>query len=154
MATIGKVNHADILMGSDGRSRGCGVVEYAFSADVALAIQKLTDSELDGRKIFVREDREEKAQQQPQQHPGPKPVAEGVSLYVGNLAYSMTWGELKDLFADYGVIRADIPSQAGKSRGFGIVVVDSQEHAEAAIAGLNGTEHLSRQLMVRLDREA
>lgn len=54
----GHVSRADILEGSDGRSKGCGLIEYADARDAATAIYTLNDTELNGRKIFVREDRE------------------------------------------------------------------------------------------------
>ena len=54
----GTVLHADVMMGQDGRSKGCGLVSFASARDARNAINTLHDSELDGRMIFVREDRE------------------------------------------------------------------------------------------------
>ena len=45
----------------DGRSKGCGIVQYASAKEAKIAIRRLTDTELDGRPIFVREDREARA---------------------------------------------------------------------------------------------
>ena len=42
----------------NGRSKGCGIVEYADINGTNRAIKELNDLELMGRKIFVREDRE------------------------------------------------------------------------------------------------
>ena len=50
--------HADVLHGPDGRSKGCGLVEYSAPEEAQRAIQELNDTELMGRMIFVREDRE------------------------------------------------------------------------------------------------
>ena len=58
MKSVGHILRADILEGADGRSRGCGIVEYADARDAAKAVQTLNDSELNGRRILVREDRE------------------------------------------------------------------------------------------------
>eukprot|EP00658_Telonema_sp_P-2_P018385 TRINITY_DN17216_c0_g1_i2.p1 TRINITY_DN17216_c0_g1~~TRINITY_DN17216_c0_g1_i2.p1 ORF type:complete len:140 (+),score=29.48 TRINITY_DN17216_c0_g1_i2:256-675(+) len=41
-----------------GRSKGCGIVEFSSSAEATAAIQQLNDTEIQGRQIFVREDRE------------------------------------------------------------------------------------------------
>lgn len=41
-----------------GRSKGCGIVEYRTTAEAQQAINTLLDTELKGRLIFVREDRE------------------------------------------------------------------------------------------------
>lgn len=59
MREVGDVQYAKILQDRDGRSKGCGIVEFTSAEGAADAIEKLTDSELKGRKIFVREDREE-----------------------------------------------------------------------------------------------
>ena len=56
--TVGEVLHADVMMGKDGRSKGCGLVSFASAKDARSAISTLHDSELGGRLIFVREDRE------------------------------------------------------------------------------------------------
>lgn len=52
MRQAGDVIHCDVLMGHDGRSRGCGTVEFARSRDADNAIDTLTDSELDGGSIL------------------------------------------------------------------------------------------------------
>ena len=57
MRTAGTVNFCNV-MGANGRSKGCGLVEFATPEEAQHAIQTLHDSELDGRKIFCREDRE------------------------------------------------------------------------------------------------
>ena len=53
----GEVLHADIMLGADGRSKGCGLVTFANPHDAARAISTLHDSVLHSRSIFVREDR-------------------------------------------------------------------------------------------------
>jgi RNA recognition motif-containing protein len=56
------VVYADVMKegGSGGRSRGCGIVEFETAEEAAAAINTLNDVELDGRPIFVREDREDR----------------------------------------------------------------------------------------------
>lgn len=49
---------AEIIAYASGRSKGCGLVEFKSAADAAKAVSQLTNTELGGRKIFVREDRE------------------------------------------------------------------------------------------------
>ncbi|KAG0320365.1 hypothetical protein BGZ99_004557 [Dissophora globulifera] len=61
MRQIGPVAHADVLLNADGRSKGCGVVEYQNADDAREAIRKLNDVVLMGRAVFVREDRESEA---------------------------------------------------------------------------------------------
>ena len=50
---------ADVLKSDDGRSKGCGIVLYQKSHEAARAIRELQNTELNGRPIFVREDREQ-----------------------------------------------------------------------------------------------
>jgi hypothetical protein len=54
----GNVINAEVKYGRDGRSRGCGVVEFDSPQASATAINTLNETELDGRQIFVREDRD------------------------------------------------------------------------------------------------
>ena len=73
--------HADVMMEpGTGRSKGCGLVVFASAADAESAISQLHDTEIHGRKIFVREDREAAL-------PGlPAPGGRGVSSPAGGAA--------------------------------------------------------------------
>jgi len=59
MRAAGEVVHCDIMSapGTAMNSKGCGIVEYTCASDAKRAIKELHDSELNGRLIFVREDR-------------------------------------------------------------------------------------------------
>ncbi|KAL5035452.1 hypothetical protein BDV3_005375 [Batrachochytrium dendrobatidis] len=78
----------------------------------------------------------------------------GITLFVGNLVYSVIWQELKDLFRSVGIpTKAEIvTSSSGRSRGFGFVTMATQEDANKAIKELNGTEFRGRKIEVRLDK--
>jgi RNA recognition motif-containing protein len=113
MAAAGTVLHARVL-GSSGRSKGCGVVEFATEDDAQRAIEMLHDTELDGRKIFVREDREAKpvvAAVPAARHESRGPSTDAVTtkrVYVGNLSWTVKWQSLKDHMKVAGtVIHAD-----------------------------------------------
>ncbi len=55
---VGQVESANVIMDKmSGRSKGFGFVEMASDADATTAIEKLNNSELDGRKIVVSEAR-------------------------------------------------------------------------------------------------
>ena len=55
----GEVVRSEIFtQGPGGRSKGCGIVEMASVDDAANAVEKLVDSELHGRRILIREDRQ------------------------------------------------------------------------------------------------
>jgi cold-inducible RNA-binding protein len=75
----------------------------------------------------------------------------GMRLYVGNLSFNVSSGELQELFASYGAVRsADVISDrsTGRSKGFGFVEMENDDEAQAAIDALNGNEHMGRTLTV------
>lgn len=51
----GDVVRADVMTDQGGRSRGCGIVEFANAEQASQAIEQLNNSDLKGRMIFVRE---------------------------------------------------------------------------------------------------
>jgi RNA recognition motif-containing protein len=72
-------------------------------------------------------------------------------IYVGNLAYQTTEEGLESAFSAFGTVSnvAIIRDrETGQSRGFGFVEMDDDSQAEAAIAGLNGTQVDGRTLTV------
>jgi len=74
-----------------------------------------------------------------------------MDIYVGNLAYTTTDDELRDLFAAYGAVnsaRVCVDRMTSRSKGFGFVEMASTEEAQAAIAALNGREIGGRALRV------
>jgi RNA recognition motif-containing protein len=75
----------------------------------------------------------------------------GNKLYVGGLSYSITEGQLQDLFAAHGTVEsAKVISDkfTGQSRGFGFVEMGSGQEAQKAIGALNGTQFEGRTLVV------
>lgn len=58
MRSAGKVLNIRVLTESDGRSKGCALVEFANVNAAYKAIATLRDVEVRGRPIFLREDRE------------------------------------------------------------------------------------------------
>ncbi|KAI8927483.1 hypothetical protein BC831DRAFT_452131 [Entophlyctis helioformis] len=78
-------------------------------------------------------------------------------LFVGNLPFSATWHEVKDMFRESGgdVQRVEIPlDHQGRSRGFGLVTMATPADARKAISAFNGTMWKGRQIEVREDRQA
>ncbi|MFP4007240.1 MAG: RNA recognition motif domain-containing protein [Spirulinaceae cyanobacterium] len=79
-----------------------------------------------------------------------------MSVYVGNLNYSVTQAQLNEVFADYGnVKRVYLPTdrETGRPRGFGFVEMEQEAEEEAAIAELDGAEWMGRTLKVNKARE-
>jgi RNA recognition motif-containing protein len=74
-----------------------------------------------------------------------------MEIFVGNLAYTATEQELRQLFEAYGVVdRVNIlqDRDTGRPRGFGFVTMPDTTEAQAAIAGLQGTTLGGRTLSV------
>ena len=76
-------------------------------------------------------------------------------VYVGNLSYETTEGELRTLFAQSGTVTevALIKDRdTGSSKGFAFVTMGSQEEANKAVSQLNGHSMGSRELKVSIAR--
>ena len=74
-----------------------------------------------------------------------------MNIYAGNLPWELKEDELKVAFEEFGeVVSATIIKDrfTGKSRGFGFVEMPNKEEADAAIAGMNGTEISDRRIKV------
>ncbi len=72
-------------------------------------------------------------------------------LYVGNLSYDTTDSDLQNLFGPHGTVQSAqviMDRDAGRSKGFGFVEMDSDQEAQAAIQALNGQEANGRTLTV------
>ncbi|EPX72685.1 RNA-binding protein [Schizosaccharomyces octosporus yFS286] len=160
MKQAGHVLYAEILNLPNGLSKGCGIIEYSTNEEAKRAVETLSNQKFMSRLIYVREDREQEPKfgSQPFSHGHfvDRGNDAGRQLFVGNLPYSVRWQDLKDLFRQAGtVVRADVQmNQEGRSRGIGIVLMNSANDANHAIEKLNNTSYMGRTLEVRLDRFA
>ncbi len=80
-----------------------------------------------------------------------------MKLYVGNLPYSTTEDDLKEVFSAHGTVgsvRLITDRDTGRSKGFAFVEYDSDDEAKAAIEGLNGQDFGGRALVVNEARPA
>jgi len=99
MRDAGNVTNAEVMTVADGRSKGCGIVEYSTPEEAKEACDTLGDTEVKGRMIFVREDRgtsSGRGRGEGGQHNGESRGGGGASVFVGNLAYETSWQDLKD----------------------------------------------------------
>ena len=74
-----------------------------------------------------------------------------MNLYVGNLPYTTSSDDLRDLFAEYGdVTKAVVISdrETGRSKGFGFVEFADQGSGQSAIEALDGSDFGGRNLRV------
>jgi len=74
-----------------------------------------------------------------------------MNIYVGNLSYEVTEGDLSEAFGAYGeVASAKIITDryTGNSKGFGFVEMPNDAEGKVAIESLNGQELKGRTLAV------
>ncbi|TKA69732.1 hypothetical protein B0A55_05269 [Friedmanniomyces simplex] len=126
MRQAGDVIFADVLLLGNGMSKGCGIVEYATRDQAQTAITTLSNQNLMGRLVYVREDREVEPRFNAAGPParggfdggygarggfaggygGPMGGGMGMQgrggggnqIFVSNLPYQVGWQDLKDLF--------------------------------------------------------
>lgn len=157
MRAAGNVDKADVITGGDGRSKGCGVVTYQKPQEAARAIRELQDSMLNGRPIFVREDREKSHQSgRPYSNSKNSGGGKGCQLFVSNLSFDTTWMELKEHFLAAGdVDHVDVLEYPnGRKKGTATVRFFNAEDAENAVATLNGVDLMGRDLAIKIDSKA
>ncbi|KPJ99379.1 MAG: RNA-binding protein [Desulfobacterales bacterium SG8_35] len=74
-----------------------------------------------------------------------------MNIYVGQLPYSMTEEELKQLFSEYGEISSlnlIMDKYTGQSKGFGFIDMPNNSEADTAIKALNKSMLKGREIKV------
>ena len=81
----------------------------------------------------------------------------GTRLYVGNLPFSVSEHEVRELFEGDGrqvtEVKLITDRETGRPRGFGFVEMGNNEDADSAIRNLHGVEFGGRPLTVNEARE-
>lgn len=78
---------------------------------------------------------------------------EKMNIYVGNLSYAITDGDLEKIFTDFGSVSESkivIDRDTGRSKGFGFVEMPNQTEGEEAIRQLDGKEIEGRNIKVNI----
>ncbi|GJC77782.1 putative RNA-binding protein [Colletotrichum liriopes] len=159
------------VLGTD--SKSSSIVEYATRDQAQNAVATLSNQNLMGRLVYVREDREAEprfigatANRGGFGGGGMNPGGFGggggggaTTQAVAALPYTVGWQDLKDLFRQAArngvVIRADVHlGPDGRPKGSGIVVFENPDDARNAIQQFNGYDWQGRLLEVREDRFA
>ena len=72
-------------------------------------------------------------------------------IYVGNISFKATEDEIRELFSKFGEVesvKVITDPRTGRPKGFGFVEMATEEDAQKAIAGLNGSTFMERTLSV------
>jgi len=170
MSAAGSCLKATVLRVKNRRSLGCGVVEYDSHETAAHAVKVLNDTELDGRKIHCREDRdlsggegegevEEEGgrpntssvpKDKPTSKPGGEKIMDAYKVFCTNLSWDTTADELSVHLSSTGeVLDSEILRRNGRSLGCGYVEFSNPDSVALAISQLNGQELKGRPLVIR-----
>jgi RNA recognition motif-containing protein len=74
-----------------------------------------------------------------------------MNIYVGNLPYSATDADLRQLFEKHGEVasaKVIIDRETNQSKGFGFVEMNDNAKAQAAITALNGQQLKGRAMRI------
>lgn len=74
-----------------------------------------------------------------------------MNIYVGNLSMDVTKTDLQQAFEAFGKVSSATVIRdkfSGESRGFGFVEMPNQSEALAALAALNGSELMGKNIVV------
>jgi cold-inducible RNA-binding protein len=74
-----------------------------------------------------------------------------VNIYVGNLAFTASEDDVRQLFEQYGAVdkvSLITDRDTGRAKGFGFVEMPDSRAAQSALQGLNGKDHQGRALTV------
>lgn len=141
-----------------GISRGCGYVTMSSIAEANAAIAALDASDVGGREMRVRFSTQ-MTRGSSRHNLGPVNLStrrdfmfeSPYKIYVGNLAWSVTPADLRNLFSQFGTVvsaRLLHDRKTGKTRVYGFLSFSSASEREAALS-LDGRDFCSRKLLVR-----
>lgn len=74
-----------------------------------------------------------------------------MKLYIGNLPFSATDADLREVFGQHGTVTDSVVMMdrtTGRSRGFGFITMSTPEEGHAAITALSGADLGGRKLTV------
>lgn len=153
----GTVVFANVIRDQAGRSKGWGIVEFSTPAEASQAVLDMNGSELDGRFIMVREDREDRdAQRGRTKGPSGAPMeSSGLQVVVHGIPWAYDDEKLQDIFSGSTLTIANaevVYGKDSKSRGYGTVRFSSAEEAQRAIQEYNGFEVEGRSLSLKIDQ--
>ena len=79
-----------------------------------------------------------------------------MNIYIGQLPYSVTEEELREIFLQYGEVSSlnlIMDRYSGQSKGFGFIEMPNNSEADQAIKGLNKSMMKGREIKVNQAEE-
>lgn len=146
----GTVEISEVIYNRDiGRSRGFGFVTMSTIEEAEKAIEMLNAYELNGRELVVKK-ADPKGTRPARQF---QPIEPSYKIYVGNIPWSMDESQLEQMFSEHGKVASTSivrERDTGRSRGFGFVVVSSEDEMNNAIAAFDGKNLEGRTIKVNV----
>jgi polyadenylate-binding protein len=155
---FGSIKSAVIMRDDQGKTKGFGFVNFENPEEAEAAVEKLNDTEIDGKTVFVgraqkKSEREaelrSKFEQMKMEH---MTKYQGVNLYIKNLDDDIDDTKLRGIFDQFGTITSAkvMGDPKGSSKGFGFVCFSTPEEATKAVTEMNGKIVGSKPLYVAL----
>ncbi|KAK3144322.1 hypothetical protein QOZ80_4AG0311510 [Eleusine coracana subsp. coracana] len=142
----GNITSAVVMLGSDGKSRCFGFINFENPDDAARAVQELNGKKINDKEVYVgraqkKSEREMELKRRFEQ--SMKDAADkyqGLNLYLKNLDDSIGDDQLRELFANFGKITSCkvMRDQNGLSKGSGFVAFSTRDEAAQALNEMNG----------------
>ena len=132
-----------------------GYVEFVGKESVPAALQ-LTGQSLKGVPIIVQLTEAEKNRQaRASDNSNGNAAAPFHRLYVGNIHFSLTEDDIRQIFETFGPLEAAslTRDENGRSRGYGFVQYESAESAKEALEKMQGFELAGRAIRVGLGND-
>ena len=148
------VVQCEVARQSGGRSKGWALVDFATPEEAQNAIEQMHNSEIQGRSIIVRVERPGAGQKSARVETRPE-NSSGLQIVVRNLPWTTTSEDLRQVFQQVGNVVNAVAvchTDTGRSKGWGTVLFETREQAQAAIQGFNGVELEHRPMQIKLDR--
>jgi len=157
---FGRIPNIDIAQTQNGKSKGFGLVEFAFEKDAQKALNQMDGSTFQGRPLKIKWDRDTKGGKKEdtsmQDNNEEDDGLPNTTIFVGNLDWECRWQDLKDLCKTFGQVEHVEIAQhedTKRSKGWGTVQFLTSAQASRALQKLDGTEFQSRNLQVKWDRK-
>ena len=148
------VVQAEVARQSGGRSKGWALVDFATAEEAQNAIVQMHNSDVQGRSIIVRVERPGAGAKGARVETRPE-NSSGLQIVVRNLPWTTTSEDLRQVFQQVGNVVNAVAvchTDTGRSKGWGTVLFETREQAQAAIQGFNGVELEHRPMQIKLDR--
>lgn len=143
----------EVVFGSNGRSRGYGLVQFNSVDAANAAIAACNEMDFQGRTIVVREDRGANPSRSGDGEGKQREPISDTQVFVGNLSWDTTDDILMEEFSSFNPKAGAVAMTSnGRSRGFATIEFFNANDCSSAIQEMDGLELDGRQITVRLDR--